>query len=149
MGLASSLLSSALTALSHRSEGTGALRSAVGSVMRFPIKAIAVFIAAPYLVLKVAMLARNPWRRTIAVIGLFLSVGLAWLAGTSLGSVVGAIFIASQVSILIGIGFLLGTTLSVVLSVAFCLLVFNATSWLFLQMSAEDVVECLKAKSSE
>lgn len=145
MSLGSTLLASALEALSSRSPGTGALRSTIGSVLRFPIQAVAVFVTAPFLAIRVATIAKNPWRRAIATTGLLISVLLAWLAGTFLGTLVGALFIASDVGVLVGLGFLFGSLMSVVLSVAFCLLVFDATSWLFLQMSAEDVVEALKA----
>lgn len=150
MSLFTTLYTTAISAMQKDAEqGGGALRSITRTVVRYPIKAIATFLLAPFLAIRVAMIVKNPIRRTIAIVGLLLSVVLAWLAGTLLGSTLGALFVMSHVSVLMGIGFLLGTTFSVVLSAAFSIFVLNATSWIFLHMSSEDVVEHLKGVSQE
>lgn len=98
-------------------------KSKVGIVFKniigHPVKVFASFIAAPFLVIKIACVVKNPIRRAIAIIGLLLSIVFAYLSATFLGSVVGAVFVASNIGILMGIGFFFGTTLSVFLSVDF------------------------------
>jgi len=131
----------------NRSNGQGALAGAMASIMRYPIKAVAAFLVAPFLVFRVAKFAKNPIRRVIATVGLFLSILLSWAAGTFLGTMAGALFVLSKLGPLIALGFVLGTILSVTLSVAFSMLVLNATSWLFLQLSSEDVIAHLKSIS--
>lgn len=108
-----------------------------------PIKVFASFIAAPVLVVRIAWRVENPVRRAIAIAGLLLSLLLSYIAATFLGSLAGAAFVASHVGILAAIGFLVGTTLSVYLSVIFSIIVFNAVSFIFLKISAQEVVEYL------
>lgn len=148
MSMFATLLQSIFGAVSKEAGNGSSLSSIIKSVVRYPIKTIATFFTAPILILRLALTVKNPIRRLIAVVGLLISILLAYLAGTFLGSVVGAIFIFSHVGPLVAAGFLLGSTLSVVLSVAFTLFVFNATSWLFLHMSSEDVVEHLRSASN-
>lgn len=147
MSMFAGLLQAVIGAASKESGNGSSLSSTIKSVVRYPIKTIATFFTAPILILRLALTVKNPIRRLIAVIGLFSSIFLAYLAGTFLGSVVGAIFIASHFGLLIAAGFLIGSTLSVVLSVAFTLFVLNTTSWLFLHMSSVDVVEHLSNAS--
>jgi hypothetical protein len=147
MSLTSTLFASALDALIKRPTGSGSLATVAKSVLRYPIKAVAAFVVAPFLAFRVARAARNPARRAIAGIGLFVAVLLAWLAGTFLGTAVGALLVMSHIGLFWGIGFLIGTTLSVALSVVFSILVLNATSWLFLHMSSEEVVAYLNSIS--
>lgn len=148
MSLITTLLSTAIGAIpKDATRGVGTLGSIIKSVARYPIKALATFFMAPILALRVASLAKNPIRRVIAAVGLLLSVLFAWLAGTFLGSLVGAVFVLSHFGPLMAFGFLVGSTLSVVLSAAFSIFVLNATSWLFLHMSSEDVVEHLRTTS--
>lgn len=144
MSMFATLLQAVIGVASKGASDGGSFGSTLKSVVRYPIKAIATFFTAPILILRLAVTVKNPIRRLIAVVGLALSVLMAYLAGTFLGSVVGAIFIFSHFGPLIAAGFLVGSTLSVVLSVTFTFLVLNTTSWLFLHMSSEDVVEHLK-----
>lgn len=130
-----------------RDKGQGALASVTASIMRYPIKVIAAFLVAPFLVFRVARVARNPFRRSIAAVGLLVAVLFAYAAGTFLGTLAGAALVLSKFGLLIALGFLLGTSLSVTLSVAFSILVLNATSWLFLHLSSEDVISYLKTVS--
>lgn len=143
MSTFATLLQAAFGAVSKDVGNGSSLSSTIKSVARYPIKTIATFFTAPILILRLALTVKNPIRRLIAVVGLFISILLAYLAGTLLGSFVGAIFVFSHFGPFMALGFLVGSTLSVVLSVAFTLFVFNATSWLFLHMSSEDVVEHL------
>lgn len=102
---------------------------------------------APFLAFRVARAAKNPVRRVIASAGLFLAIVAAWLAGTLLGAAGAALLIGAKIGLIWGIAFFIGTTLSVTLSVVFSILAFNATSWLFLHMSSEEVVEYLRSIS--
>ena len=108
---------------------------------------MASFIAAPFLVFRIARIAKNPMRRWMAIIGLLLSTLVSYAAATFLGTLVGAAFIATNISVLAGIGFIFGTTLSVYFSVIFSIISFNAVSFFFLKASSEEVVEYLKEVS--
>ena len=141
-------LAVAMDALLSERKGTSKVKAATVAIARYPIKAIAIFLMAPVLALRVAMTARNPVRRIIAGVGLLVAFALVWIAGTFLGSVVGALFVVSHVGILVGLGFLIGSFVSVILSGAFCVIVFNATCWLFLNMSTEHVIDALNEKSA-
>ena len=110
---------------------------------------LAAFFAAPFLIVRLAVTVRNPWRRTIAIVGLVLAVVLAYLAGTFLGTVAGALLVMSGVGVLVGLGFLVGTFLSVFLSLSFSLIVLNTVSLLFLKMSSKEVVDYLKSLSKD
>ena len=147
MSLTSKLFSSALEALLKRPAGSGSLATVAKSIIRYPIKTVAAFIAAPFLAIRVAGAAKDPVRRAIAGVGLFIAVLLAWLAGTFLGTAVGALLVMSHIGMFWGIGFIVGTTLSVTLSVAFSVLVLNTTALFFLHMSSEEVVAYLKSIS--
>lgn len=117
------------------------------SIGRYPVKALAAFFVAPFLAFRVARVAKNPTRRLIAGIGLFIALVLAWLAGTGLGTATAAMLIASKVGVLWAVAFFVGTFLSVTLSVAFSILVFNAVSFFFLHASREEVIEYLRTLS--
>lgn len=148
MSWTSTVFATAIEALSRRSkEESTPLRTVARSIWRSPIKLVAAFIFAPFLAFRVARAAKNRTRRLIAGAGLFLAILLAWLAGTLLGTAAGALLIASQVGIIWGLAFFVGTAVSVTLSVAFSILVLNATSLLFLQLSSEEVVEYLRTSS--
>jgi hypothetical protein len=112
-------------------------------VASHPIKMVAAFFTAPFLMVRVALKVENPIRRIIAVSGLIVALLLAYLAGTFLGSLAGAAFVASKVGILMAVGFLIGSTLSVMFSVTFCIFVFNLVSLIFLKMSSQEVVDYL------
>ena len=145
---AASLFATGLEALMRkRIDGQSSLGVVVKSIWRYPIKMIAAFLVAPFLAFRVAALAKNPVRRLIAGVGFFLSILAAWLAGTFLGTVAGALLIAAKVGMLWGLAFIIGTTLSVVLSVAFSILVMNAVAFFFLHMSSEEVVAYLRSLS--
>ena len=109
-----------------------------------PIKILASFIAAPFLIIKIAWMVNNPIRRIIAIIGLLLSLLLSYAAATLLGTLVGALFVASHIGILTGVGFLFGTTLSIYLSVIFSIIEFNSVSFIFLKASSQEVIDYLQ-----
>jgi hypothetical protein len=113
-----------------------------------PVKVLASFLAAPFLVFKIAMIVKNPIRRAIATIGLLSALVLSYVSATFLGSVIGALFIATHISVLAGIGFLFGTTVSVYLSVIFSIIVFNAVSFVFLKVSSQEIVDYLNEIST-
>lgn len=134
-------------ALKQKSSGGSAFRTVATSVLRTPVKAVAAFICAPFLALRVALAAKNPVRRAIAGAGLFIAVMAAWFAGTFLGTLAGAALVAAKLGLFWGFAFLISTSISVVLSVTFSLLVLNATALFFLHMSSEEVVQYLQALS--
>lgn len=143
-----SLAASSLESLLRkRRSGGSSFGTVAGSVMRYPIKAVAAFFTAPFLAFRVARVAKNPIRRLIAGVGLFIAMLAGWFAGTALGTAAGALLVMSKVGLFWGLAFLIGTTLSVVLSVVFSFLVLNATAFLFLHMSSEEVVEYLRTLS--
>jgi len=129
------------------SEDASKEKSKIGSVFKkivgYPLKVVASFIAAPVLIIKVAWRVENPARRAIAIVGLLISFTLSYIAATVLGSLAGAVFIASNIGMLAGIGFLIGTTLSVYLSVIFSIIVFNAVSLIFFFFFSQEVVDYL------
>ena len=135
--------------LSDASQERSKLKRIFQSIASHPIKMLAAFFAAPFLIVRLAVTVRNPWRRTIAIVGLVLAVVLAYLAGTFLGTVAGALLVMSGVGVLVGLGFLVGTFLSVFLSLSFSLIVLNTVSLLFLKMSSKEVVDYLKSLSKD
>jgi len=147
--VAAELLGSGITAIS---ENASKEKSKIGSVYKkiasHPIKVLASFVTAPFLVIRIAWKVNNPIRRAIAVIGLLLSLVCSYIAATFLGTLAGAAFVASNIGILAGIGFLVGTTLSIYLSVIFSIIVFNAVSYVFLKISSQEVVDYLNEIST-
>lgn len=123
------------------------VREVFKNILRYPIKVLATFFAAPFLLVRVAWTIKNPVRRIIASLGLLLSALFCYVAGTFLGSLFGALFVATHVGTLAALGLFLGTTVSVYLSVVFMVIVFNSVSFIFLKMSTEDVVNYLKNQS--
>lgn len=127
-------------------------KSKFGAVLKtiagHPIKVLASFITAPFLVFKIACKVENQVRRLIAIVGLLLSLALSYIAATFLGTLAGAAFVASHIGVLAAAGFLVGTTLSVCLSVIFSIMVFNAVSFVFLKISAQEVVDYLNQIST-
>lgn len=120
------------------------IRSLLKSVLSHPLKLAATFIFAPILLIKVASKVENRGRRIIAYTGLSLSILLSYCAGTFLGTMAGAIFVTTNIGILAGFGFLIGTSFSIFLSVLFCFLILNSTSFLFLKISTQEVIDHLK-----
>lgn len=118
------------------------------SIINHPIKIIASFLMAPFLAVRMALVVKNPIRKIIAVTGLLISIILAYLSGTFLGTAAGALLVVTNVGILAGIGFLIGTSLSVFLSVCFSMVVLNSVSFLFLKLNTEEVIEYLNKIST-
>lgn len=143
-----SLFASALGALAQsKADGRIPLIAVLRSVVRTPLKAIGAFVFAPFLVLRIVAMARDPRRKWIAAIGLFLAAVLSLGAGTFLGSLTGALLIGEFFGMGKAAVFLIGTSFSVVLTVTFQVLVLNATCFLFLGLSSEEVVEYLQRAS--
>lgn len=134
-------------ATKRRNIGDSAVGAVAKSIVRLPIKAVAAYFCAPFLAFRVARHAKNPVRRIIAGMGLFIAMLAAWAAGTFLGSLTGALLVAAKIGLLAGWAFLVGTSVSVVLSITFQLSVLNAFSLFFLHMSSEEVVQYLKELS--
>jgi len=141
------LLAVAKDAVTRRTLSRSEVKSTTASFLRYPAKALAVFITAPFLAYRVATLAEDPWRRRIAAVGLILSVLAAYAAGTTLGTLVVALFIASHMGVLVAIGFVLGVGLSVVFSAVLGLIAMNATATLALKISDQRVVDYIRAIS--
>ena len=114
-----------------------------------PIKLLAAFFTAPILLLKIAISVKRPLRRWLAVFGIVIAIIFSYMAGTFLGSVTGALLIASNTGILVGLGFLIGTGMSVFLSVLCQILVLNAICFIFLKMNTEEVMDYLKELTAD
>lgn len=146
--LATDIFGKGLSALSNDvSKENSKVREVLRSIVGYPIKVLATFFTAPLLLAHIAWGVKNPIRRTIALVGLLLSSIFCYLAGTFLGSLVGALFVATHVGPLFAAGLLVGSTLSVYLSVIFMIIVFNSVSFVFLKMNNEDVIDYLKKQS--
>ncbi|MYB37673.1 MAG: hypothetical protein F4Y26_09870 [Gammaproteobacteria bacterium] len=127
---------------------SGRLRAMFGSIVRYPLKVLATFFVAPVLLVKLAYTVKNPWRRLFAVVGLSLALFAAYCCGTFLGSLAGAALIWSQLGLLMALGFLVGTALSVLLSVVFAILVLNAVSFVFLKMNTQEILDYLNEQAN-
>ncbi|TBW09284.1 hypothetical protein E0E52_07585 [Azotobacter chroococcum] len=146
---AGEVLGSGISALARDAANEkGRLGEVFRRIASHPVKVLASFIAAPFLIVRVALRVRSPRRRAVALVGLLLSVLLSYGAATFLGTLVGAAFVASHIGLLAGIGFLFGTTLSVYLSVIFSIVVFHAVSFVFLKISSQEVLDYLRDISS-
>jgi len=110
----------------------------------YPLKVVAAFLASPILVFKMALTVKCPVRRSVAIAGLLLASIFCYFAGTLIGTVAGAFLVASNIGILTGFGFLIGSRVSVFVSVLFCIFIFNAASFLFLKINSQEVVDYLR-----
>ena len=146
---AGEILQRGITAIAdNASKEKSKFEAVLKKIAGHPLKVLASFVTAPFLVIKIAWQVKNPIRRTIAIVGLFLSVALSYVAATFIGTLAGAAFVASNIGFLAAIGFLVGTTMSVYLSVIFSILVFNAVSFVFLKISTQEVVDYLNEISN-
>ena len=118
------------------------------AIFRQPIKVIAAFFVAPFLLFRIIRRAENPRRRAMAKLGLAVGLVGAYLAGTFLGTTAAALLITVKVGLIMGLAFWVGTALSVFLTVLFQLLVFNLITYGFLHMSSEEVMQHLHDISS-
>ena len=75
MSMFAALLQAVFAGVSKETGNSNSLSSTIKSVVRYPIKTIATFFTAPILILRLALTVKNPTRRLIAVIGLFISRG--------------------------------------------------------------------------
>ena len=139
------LLKSSLESASKEKGRTGKI---LNDLIRHPIKVVASFIFAPFLIIKIAMKVNNPIRRFLAILGLLVSFICSYIAGTAIGTFAGAVFVATHIGFLTAAGFILGTTISVIMSVLFSIVVFNSVSFLFLKMNNEEVINYLDEISS-
>ncbi|MYE87132.1 MAG: hypothetical protein F4X31_12940 [Gammaproteobacteria bacterium] len=146
---AAEILGRAIGAL-HKdvSAETSRLRAVFSSIARYPLKVLATFLVAPFLLVKLACTVKSPIRRAFAVVGLFLALLASYTPFMLLGSLVGATLIWSQVGLLWAISFLIGTAFSVLLSVAFSILTLNAVSFVFLKMNTQEVLDYLREQAN-
>lgn len=147
--IAGEIFGRGISALNEKATSEGGKLSAVFKrIAGHPVKILASFLSAPFLVARIAWRTKNPVRRFVALIGLLLSLFLAYGAATFLGSLTGALLIASQVGVLVGLGFLVGTTVSIYLSVIFSIFVLNAVAFVFLKLSSQEVLDYLNEIST-
>ena len=130
------------------SKESGNFRRVLKEIASHPIKMVATFLTAPFLLLRIAKNVEDPTRRKIAITGITVSLIFAYLAGTFLGTIAGAALIAANIGIFFGLAFLIGTSLSVFLSVAFSFLVLNFVSLLFLKMNKQEIIKHLDKEST-
>lgn len=147
--IAGEIFGRGISALNEKAGAEGGkLRAVFKRIAGHPVKILASFLSAPFLVARIAWRTKNPVRRFVALIGLLLSIFLAYGAATFLGSLTGALLIASQVGVLVGLGFFIGTTVSIYLSVIFSIFVLNAVAFLFLKLSSQEVLDYLSEIST-
>lgn len=153
MSWAANFFAGAIEALSRKSDASrGSLTTVARSILRYPIKTVAAFLMAPILAARVACVAKDPLRRVIAGVGLVLAVVAASVVGMVAGGLVattlGFFGVLEWFGVSAAIGYLLfGVAVGVPMSVVLSAVTLNATAWLFLHMSSEDVVAHLRSLS--
>lgn len=148
MSFTATLLGKGLLAIADQTSIEGSkVKAVIKAIRSYPFKVIATFFVAPFLLLRLAFRVENPFRRTMAVCGILLSIVFAYVAGTFLGSLAGALFILSHYGPLMAVGFLIGSTVSVIFTVTFIIIILNSTSWLFLHLSSQEVIDHLAEKA--
>lgn len=78
-----SLVSAGIEALKSRPAKQGAVGTVFNAIVGYPIKVLAAFITAPFLILRLAARVQNPVRRWIARIGLVSPSSLLTLQAPS------------------------------------------------------------------
>ncbi|PTQ68514.1 hypothetical protein [Pseudomonas sp. GV071] len=128
-----------LESVVNNSKGSGAtLTGLLKTASRYPIKVVVMVLTSPYLLCCVVVHSKILRRKVVAGLGLFVSILLALLSFTFLGTVMGAVAVGSYLGVLWGIGAFFGTMVSWVLNVVFAAVVLMGFSTFFLFMSAED-----------
>ena len=142
------ILENSLVAINNSATtGSNKLWATLKTLLSHPFKLIAAFLLAPFLCISIALSTENIFRKIFAVVGLLTALGLSYITSIYLGKAVGAFLIASNFGFVLGFAFFFGTAISVILSVLFSIFVFNATSYLFLKMNTEEVIEYLKEQA--
>jgi len=132
----------------------GNLRKIFNAIWRYPVKALATFIFSPILsLILIYRLAKQKGsisfiRLGIGISGLILALISSYLVGTLLGSLTIALFVMSNIGILVGFGFILGTAFSIYLTVIIQILIFNFITTVFLKMNSDDVINYLNKQVS-
>jgi hypothetical protein len=136
------LLNAMAAVLKNGPRGIGSLTR---TVLRYPIKSVAVFVAAPVLILHIARLAPNRIRRAMATAGLIFGLGAGYFAGTWMGKSAIAAFATWKYGFIVGLWVAVCSAFSIFVSAAIMLLAFNATCLLFLKMSTQEVADHLES----
>lgn len=129
--------------------GQSKIKAIFKAIWSYPIKILVSFVAAPFLIFKIAKIEPNPVRRWIAIGGLMTSLVIAYFASTLLGTLTATWMIGTNISIAIGFGFLFGTMISVYFGVIFAIIIFNAVSFFFLKASSQEVLDYLNSLTKE
>ena len=127
----------------------GKIKALFTSILRIPIKVIATFILSPIMLVIILINVRkndkiSMIRFYMIIIGFVIAIIVSYLAGTFLGGLAGAIFIASHIGYITAIGFIIGSSLSVFITVAFQIIIFNLTTTLFLKISQKETIKYLE-----
>lgn len=77
----------------------------------------------------------------ILLFGLCLAGIICWLAGGYLGTISGFFIVKNLFGIISAIGFLFGTTLSVIFTIIFQVIVFNLMCFFFLKVSKDSIIK--------
>lgn len=117
-------------------------------IISYPLKIIASFIFAPFLMLKVILFIKTPIRRIIAGGGFLIAILTTYTVSTWLGKAACFWFIKNTVGWFTAFGFLIGTTFSIMVTVIISVAIFNFICFIFLKMSNEEVIDYLKEISS-
>ncbi|MBF8271548.1 MAG: hypothetical protein HW380_653 [Magnetococcales bacterium] len=124
-------------------------RRIVGSVWMFPIRLLALLIFSPFITVGVIWKSGQTTRRIIALAGLLVAWVVVWGMGSWLVTWGAALLIMSHVSVIVGLGFIVGTYTSAILGVLAQLFLFNVITTLFLKMSSADVLTYLSQQMAD
>lgn len=114
----------------------------------YPITIIASFVFSPILMLRVILFSKSRAKKFIAIAGLLFAFLVSYTIVTGLGIYFWFGIFAKNFGILSGVGFLLGSSFSVVITVTICTIVFNFICFVFLKMNNDEVIQYLKDSSS-
>ncbi|MBF0584743.1 MAG: hypothetical protein HQL80_11000 [Magnetococcales bacterium] len=130
-------------------EGRSEIRRIIGTLWMYPIKLLALFVFSPFITIGVIWKSGHTVRRLVALAGFLIAWGMVWGVGSWLATWGSALLIMSHVSVLVGIGFIVGTYTSAIIGAMVQLFLFNAITTLFLKMSSTDVLAYLSQQMAD
>ena len=130
-------------------KGHSEIRRIIGSIWMYPIKLFALFVFSPFITVGVIWKSDRTIRRFIVLAGFLVAWGVVWGVGSWLATWGSALLIMSEVSVLLGIGFIVGTYTSAIFGAMIQLFLFNAITTMFLKMSSSDVLAYLSQQMAD
>lgn len=138
------IISEAISLIAQQaSKESISIRSIIKSILSHPIKMLATFILAPWIMFTIIRKTKNTRRKYISIFGLTLGLVIAYLTSAAFGTFTLALIAFTYIGTLSAIGVLIGTTFSIVFSVALTLLVFNTICLAFLKICNSEILNHL------